>query len=246
VKLAVITARHIVDPQWAGCSVANPTTLLARVNIKEYVAGGTKAGVVFLQLLLIQNGQKLFLTHTDDTIDAVVIPISVPEKIAENDVGWINLSDFLSKEEIEKSNVGIGDAIVSAGLVPYFANEKRNYAAFKFGKISNVFDQPIEKNRCGPQSQPRSTRTWLIAGNFVGGNSGSPIFLLPLEFTLGKGLTYNGPRVGLLGLLSASIEGADLAEMTPVEYILEIIKAYYPDADLFRGDVTPKPQPEKK
>lgn len=48
----------------------------------------------------------------------------------------------------------------------------------------------------------------------------------------------------LLGVLSASLEGADLAEMAPVEYVFEIIKANYPDADLYRGDVKDKPKPQ--
>jgi hypothetical protein len=75
----------------------------------------------------------------------------------------------------------------------------------------------------------------------VGGNSGSPIYLLPLDFTLGPTLQYNGLRPMLIGLLSATIHGADLAEMVPIEYVFEIIKQYFPDADLYRGDLKDKP-----
>jgi hypothetical protein len=234
-KLALVTARHIADPQWACGQGVNPTSLIARVNVKGYAPGRGQQGTTMARIILVENGNTVFYKHQDERVGAVVIPISRPDKVAENDVAYISLKDFATSEELLKYKVGVGDGIISAGLVPNFAAENRNYPEFKFGKISSVFDQPIEKSRCRPQSRPRSTWSWLVAGNFVGGNSGSPIFLLPLEFTLGKGLTYTGPRVMLLGLLSASIEGADLSEMTPVEYIFEIIKAHYPEADLYRG-----------
>jgi hypothetical protein len=45
----------------------------------------------------------------------------------------------------------------------------------------------------------------------------------------------------LLGLLSGSIEGADLGEMVPEEFIFDVIKEHYPAADLYRG--SPKDRP---
>jgi|SRR5437667_8381383 len=34
--VAIVTARHIVDPQWAGCSFNNPQSILLRVNKKNF------------------------------------------------------------------------------------------------------------------------------------------------------------------------------------------------------------------
>ena len=34
--VVIVTARHIVDPQWAGCSWSNPHEVYARVNAKNY------------------------------------------------------------------------------------------------------------------------------------------------------------------------------------------------------------------
>jgi hypothetical protein len=103
-------------------------------------------------------------------------------------------------------------------------------------------DEPLQQSRCGPGSPSKFTWSWLIAGNFVPGNSGSPIFLLPLEFTLGPPMQYTGPRAMLIGLLSSAIGGADLAEMVPVEFLFEIIQRNYPDGDLYRGDLKDKPK----
>ncbi|HWF39921.1 MAG TPA: hypothetical protein VG322_15465 [Candidatus Acidoferrales bacterium] len=245
VKLAIVTARHVVDPQWAGCKNPNPQTLAVRVNTKEYTPGEGKPGLWLGNAVLVTaTGQQTWFANTDSRVDAAVIPIDAPALLLANDVAYINLSDFGTPEEIKKFSIGTGAGILSAGLVPYLSDAPRNYPAFKFGRVSNVLDEPLQKSRCGPGSPPISTWTWLLAGNFVGGNSGSPIFLLPLDFTLGGGLQYTGPRPMLLGLLSASVEGADLAEMVPVEFLFEIIEKNYPDADLYRGDIKNKPRPE--
>jgi hypothetical protein len=154
------------------------------------------------------------------------------------------LSDFATQQEIEKFKIGVGDGIISAGLVPELFDVKRNYPAFKFGRISNVLDEAM-KMRCErvASSPPKDRMSWIIAGNFVGGNSGSPIFLLPLEFTLGPPLQYNGPRPMLLGVESGIIEGADLADMAPIEFVFDVIERIYPNADLYRGD--PKDRPKE-
>src|SRR5664279_2049923 len=53
--LAVVTARHVVDPEWAGCPAANPTVLAARVNKKDFVPGVGESGTDSVPLVLVQN-----------------------------------------------------------------------------------------------------------------------------------------------------------------------------------------------
>lgn len=245
-KLAIVTARHVVDPQWAGCNQPNPQSLAVRVNTKNYTSGQPTPGVWIGNALLVDNGKNVWFASEDNRVDAAVIPIAAPNLLIANDVDFINLSDFGTAEEIKKYSIGIGAGIISAGLVPYLSGAPRNYPAFKFGRVSSVLDEPLTEQRCGPGSRITSTWTWLIAGNFVPGNSGSPIFLLPLDFTLGQGLSFTGPRPMLLGLLSASNEGADLAEMVPVEYLFQIIEKNYPDGDMYRGDMKNKPKTDEQ
>ena len=147
--------------------------------------------------------------------------------------------------EIAKYHVGVGDGIISAGLVPDFASRKPKLSCVQVRQNFERFGSTHREEEVWAPVPSTFDLVMVAAGNFVGGNSGSPIFRLPLEFTLGKGLTYSGPRVMLLGLLSASIEGADLSEMTPVEYIFEIIKAHYPEAELYRGPDRLDPTPTK-
>src|SRR5712691_6166648 len=174
---AIVTARHLVDPQWAGCSWPNPQAITLRVNTTDYKSGKTQIGVWQKTIRLVAS--ETWFAHTDDRIDIAVIPIQNPDELRTgNDVLPLRLSDFATQQEIEKFKIGIGDGIISAGLVPELFNVKRNYPAFKFGKISNVLDEPM-KMRCEhtPSSPPKDRTSWIIAGNFVGGNSGSPVFL---------------------------------------------------------------------
>jgi hypothetical protein len=248
IYLAIVTARHVVDPQWAGCSWSDPRVLTARVNTNNYKSGDREIGVWETSFNLVANGQTTWFVHSDDRIDLAVIPIDskIAEAMVRNETKFISLSDFGTEEEIDKFKIGIGDEIISAGLVPELLDARRNYPAFKFGRVSNVFREPM-KMRCEaatpqkPATPIKDRLGWLLAGNFVTGNSGSPVYLLPIEFTIAPPLQFNGPRTMLLGVLSGTIEGADLGMMVPVESIFDIVKEHYPDGDLYRGDLKDKP-----
>jgi hypothetical protein len=232
----IITARHVIDPEWAGCSWKNPESLIVRVNTKDYDPATSPTGAWQQAFPLNLNGKKMWLKSSDDRIDIAVIPIINNEEaeLLKQDIDALRVEDFSTPEEIEKFHIGIGANIISAGLVPGIWNVKRNYPAFKFGKISSVFDEPI-KMHCEAGGGERERISWLIAGNFVPGNSGSPIFLQPLEFSLGPPFQFNGPRNMILGVLSGSMEGADLGEMVPIEYVFQVFKKQFLDGDLYRG-----------
>jgi hypothetical protein len=59
-------------------------------------------------------------------------------------------------------------------------------------------------------------------------------------------VSFGGPNVyrsSLIGVQSLSFEGADIAGMTPVEDVFEIIKKHgNADLDLYRGDPRQKPK----
>jgi hypothetical protein len=232
----IVTARHLLDPEWAGCTWPNPATVTVRVNTKDYKPGVSASGVWQASVPLNANGQRLWLTHPNEMIDVAVIPLINDKEweLLKQDDTQLLVQDFGTPEEIEKNHIGIGSNFISAGLVPGLWNEKRNYPAFKFGKISNVPDEPV-KLHCELGGAEKDRISWLIAGNFVPGNSGSPVFLQPLEFSLGAPFQFTGPRNMIIGVLSGSLEGADIGEMVPIQYVFEILEKSFPDADLYRG-----------
>jgi hypothetical protein len=142
------------------------------------------------------------------------------------------VSDFPTAEELKTFKAG--DDVLSAGLLAGASGKKRNYPIFKFGHISSIPEESVDARLCGPSSQPRSLKEWLVAASLVQGNSGSPIYFEPP--------IYSGIRPVLLGIQSTSFSGWEVAGMTPVQYLYEIIERMkLPDADLTRHVQPKKP-----
>jgi hypothetical protein len=143
--IAIVTARHIVDPKWEGCSRANPQEIYARVNAKNFKVGQTEDGTVDVPLGLVNAGKNVWYASTNDRVDVAVIPVSSTqvEELLHNDVRFVPVADFATKAETENYRVGIGDQMVTAGLVPALLDTQRNYPAFKFARISNIPEEPI-------------------------------------------------------------------------------------------------------
>ncbi len=228
-SVAVITARHIVDPQWAGCSWKNPQQIYARVNVKNFRVGQQADATDVVAFDLVNAGKNVWWAHPNERVDVAVIPVSAThvEQLLQNDVHLIPVADFATKAETENYKVGIGDQIVTAGLVPALLDTERNYPAFKFGRISNIPEEPINM-KCTQADKALPRNVWLLAGNFVGGNSGSPVYLLPPQPSAVH-------RVMLIGILAGSIPDVDLGQMVPSDYVFDVIQAHYPTANLYRG-----------
>lgn len=235
---ALVTARHVVDPIWACTSSQNPATIYARLNRKTYDPVHDASGVEFVKVPLVASNKIIWSKHRSDSVDAVLIPIDSAKFFA-NDVAAIRVADFPTPEELRA--VGIGEDIVSAGLVPGLSGKKRNYPFFKFGKVSNIPDE-LGIMPCGNQVKP--VNYWYIAATMIGGNSGSPIFLLPPGNAV---MSFGNRRPFLLGLQSMSVVAGEIAGMTPASLIFEIIESLkLPDANLDRSPIKNPPAGSKE
>jgi len=123
-------------------------------------------------------------------------------------------------------------------LVPTFLGEKRNYPFFKFGKVSSIPDEDTLMP-CA-SGAPRPHTVWYLAATLIGGNSGSPIFILPPGNLL---ISMSNTRPFFVGL---QIIAGEIAGMTPSQYIFEILDSLHlQDANMSRG-LAPKVQPTTK
>jgi hypothetical protein len=234
----MITARHIVDPEWAGCGQPNSIVIYARLNKKSYVPDPGSVGVDFVPVQLRNDKGPIWFHHPDGDIDAAVVPLPGQKLFDEFDAASIKVEDFPTDAELGSQS--IGDPVMSAGLLPALTEANRNYPIFKFGQISNIPQEDIE-TQCAPHQPIFPVRVWLIAANLVAGNSGSPIFHVPLG---GYGVSFGG-RPMLLGVQSISFPGVDVAGMTPIKYVFEILQNIgLQDPDLRRGPVLPSPSPQ--
>jgi len=228
----LVTARHVVDPVWRGCRGTNPTRLYIRVNKARFDQFADKTGTANIAIDLLANGTPTWTKSDDDSIDVVVL--KAPGKLlsGDYDVRFLNFRNFGAPEEIAK--IGIGSQTASAGLVQSLAGEKRNNPVFHFGKIASI---PAETAAvpCAKDAKPHFFRVWWLATTLVAGASGSPIFFDPL-FPPGADISAGEPRAMIIGLQSLSLDGADLAGMTPTKYIVDVIsRSVGSDADLSLG-----------
>jgi hypothetical protein len=193
----LVTARHMVDPTWAKCPTSiNPTAIYARLNKKAYDPNSDKTGVDFIRIDLQKDGKPTWVHHKDDDVDAAVVPAQVDDTVF--DTTTVPITFFPTDEEIKSQS--IGDLVMSAGLLPGLQGKSRNYPIFKFGQISSIPAEDVETH-CANGSPAFSVKVWLIAANLVPGNSGSPIFHVPLG---GSGVVLGGTRAMLLGVQSIS------------------------------------------
>jgi hypothetical protein len=228
----LITARHILDPSWAKCGRSNPSVVYARVNKKDFTPDSGDPGFDFIPIKLLDNGMPIWWHSVNDAVDVAVARFPIDQE--HFDVDLIPVEMFPT--DAETSAQSIGDPVMSAGLLPLFTGSTRNHPIFKFGQISNIPTENIE-TRCVQQMPPFKVKVWLIAANLVPGNSGSPIFHVPLG---GGGVSLGGTRPMLLGVQSISFLGADVAGMAPISFVYEILQSMnLPDADFRRGPPPP-------
>jgi hypothetical protein len=231
-----VTARHIVDPQWARCPAPNPTKLFLRLNTKNYDPTRDGTGTDFMAINLVSASGPMWVhDSSDDNVDVAVIGFD-PKDMDRFDWGAVKVSEFATDDELDAR--AASDPVASVGLMPAYPGVKRNYPVLKIGYISNKPDELVAA-QCVPNGVNRLLRVWLLSVNLVPGNSGAPILYVPEG---SNGVSFGGGRPNLIGLQSMSFAGSDIAGMTPSKYIFKVIQDLnLKDADLYRGTPDKKP-----
>lgn len=228
----LVTARHVVDPAWAGCQTPNPSRLFLRVNNMHYESHQAEPGVSYIPVDLLQNSKRTWTKSDDDTVDVAVLRAPSELLSGRYDVRFLKLRNLGKPEEIAK--IGVSSQTASAGLVPGIEGKRRNNAVFHFGKIASIPEEPAIF-QCTSSSPIKLLQIWWLATTLVPGTSGSPIYFDPL-FPPNSDISSGEPRSMLIGLQSLSVPGADLSGMTPSRLIFDVITHAVPsDADLRLG-----------
>jgi hypothetical protein len=235
--IVLMTARHILNPSWAGCTAQDPSAIYVRLNRKVYDPARDTTGVAYVKIALREpNGSPTFVVPSDDQIDAAAVPLKIADfSDPSYELATVPLEFFATDDELNKLTTG--DAIVSAGLVPGAQGTNRNYPVFKFGFISDNRPEPFVTG-CGPNLPGRAEKVWFISMNMFPGASGSAIFYAPPG---SGGVQFGAPvmRPVLIGIQSSSILNADVAGMTSIGLAFPMLESLHlPNADLHRG---PKP-----
>jgi hypothetical protein len=225
--LILVTARHMVDPSSLGCPATN-VKLVARFNKKNFDPNASDSGTVDYDLPGDPTKGIKWIEPQDDSVDiAYVVLDGTKVKSLDVDINPIGLNEFPKPEELKQMNSG--SQIMSAGLFPGASGIMRNYPIFKFGYISSRPEEKIPF-RCCPSCNNRPLTQWMVAASLVPGNSGSPIFFVPVGF--GHVLFGGTGRASLIGVQSTSYIGWDVAGMAPIQFLIDSLR----DANLTDAD----------
>jgi hypothetical protein len=135
---------------------------------------------------------------TDATADVAVIQV---EMSPEADMAAIALDHFGLPEVLKRYNIGIGDEVHVAGLFTAVPGTTRNMPIIRHGTLAMLPSEQI-------QTELGYADVYLIEVRFIGGLSGSPVFVrntvcLKVERPDGSSdlLFGNGGQTILLGVM---------------------------------------------
>ena len=233
--IVLVTARHMIDPAWAGCSQAAPK-LVARFNKKDFNAevDGSIGTVDYdlPSLTELGNSPKWmnWVLPGDESAD-VAFTVLNGSKLASLGADFVAPGLQALARPDETKLMDTGSQIMSAGLFPGMSGNVRNYPIFKFGYISSRPNEEITLMKECPYGIAREETAWMIAASLVPGNSGSPILYVPVAF---NGIGFGGyGRPSIIGVQSSAVVGWGVAGMTPIQFLIDSLRtAQIPDADL--------------
>ncbi|WP_419694817.1 hypothetical protein ACN2CC_31830 [Mesorhizobium muleiense] len=151
----LVTAHHVLKD-----IKSSKRDLIVRIDGRD---GNTALG-------RIAAVDEWILHATNPLCDIAVIPfVASPETF---DFKGVDLTkNAVSAEFIEKYDMGLGDAVFTAGLLTRHFGISRNISIVRNGNIAAMPDEPVDLGDLGQQE------VYLIENRSIGGLSGSPVFL---------------------------------------------------------------------
>jgi hypothetical protein len=220
----LVTARHVLDPEWAHCAAKNPTSIAIRMNKR---AGGVGYETVPLEV----DHKRRYLAPEDGTSDVAVLFLD--HRLIPNldSYKFFDVPFRIFPTAAEISALRPSQEIVTAGLMPQFPGDQQNLPILRTGVLSNTPTEAVNVSCDGVKTTP--LHTWFITATIPKGVSGAPVFTV----------TNRGPGAQrapiLLGIQSMAWPDQGVAGMTPSPVLAEFVqgllqKANF-DVDFYRG-----------
>jgi hypothetical protein len=226
-EIYVVTARHVVDEHVANLH----SDLSVRLNAKD-ASKGVQEFPIPNHPATAEQGTWFF--HPDRRIDVAAVRVNMAWLQSQGiEPGWFS-NDQMAADigKLKDLGVSAGDGIFILGFPMNLAGDQRNYVIVRHGVIARISEMLD------------SASTVFMADAFVfPGNSGGPVVLKPEIISI-QG-TKNNPTAYLIGIVLSYLpyidvavsgqthrpritfeENSGLAEVLPVDYIDQAIKAW--------------------
>lgn len=205
----LVTARHVVDPEWARCTEKNPRSIDIRLNRRN-------GGVGYETIPLQNDDLPGFLTSPDSTADVALIPLD-RHLIPNLDSYKIFDTPFrLLPTESELRMVHSDQQIMTVGLLNR-SSEMSMYPVSHGGILSGNTIEAVTM-QCGTTARLTQLHVRLISAAIPQGVSGAPVFTLISR-------APGGTRTPvLLGVQAVAWPDRGVAGMTPSAVLRELIQ----------------------
>ena len=219
----LVTARHVIDPEWAKCGRANPQTITVRLNRRT-------GGISYRTFALERDHLRHFLTSADPSTDLALIPLSREEVPDLDDFKLSSIAIDALPTQSELSRLHEAQEIVTVGVAPPKLFGLMDLPISESGMIASLSEGAHVPVRCALDSPAKSVRIWLIHANVEGGLSGAPVYAAFVR----------GPqRVStplLVGIQAVVWPDRGEAGITPVAALFEILKMKREGVELAMND----------
>jgi hypothetical protein len=208
----LVTARHVVDPEWARCGRANPQDITVRLNRKT-------GGVSYRTISLERDHLRRFMTSADEATDLALIPLSHGEVPDLEEFKLVETVLDALPTEPELSGLHEAQQIATVGVAPPKLFGLTDFPISESGMIVSTAEGARVPVRCAVESPAKSIQIWLIDANIERGLSGAPVYA-----AFARGPHHISTPI-LVGVQAVVWPDRGEAGMTPVAALLEMIRA---------------------
>jgi hypothetical protein len=214
----LVTARHVVDPEWAHCAGPNPLSIQIRLN-KRF------GGVGYESIPLESNHAPRFFTASDSTSDLAVLELDQQLIPRLDQYKFIDIPFAMLPTPDEMQTVQTTQQIMTAGLRSREVNDLALYPELHPGILATMPAAPIDI-RCGTSASPRPLHMWFISATGPQGASGAPVYtLINRDPTLVNRERGKPETPVLLGIQSVAWPERGLAGITPSAVLADLIRS---------------------
>ena len=207
----LVTARHVVDPQWADCSDQNPASIDLRLNRRN-------GGVGYETIALISAAGRRFLTPADPTVDIAIIPLDQSLIPNLDDYRIIDIPFRLLPTNAEIELIHSDQQIMTAKP----SGGPGSYPVSESGSLSKMPAEPVSV-QCGLRQSVRAPakplHVWFISAGVHQEVSGAPVYA---SIARSPGATRSPI---LLGIQSVAWPDRGAAGITPSPALGDLIQS---------------------
>ncbi len=206
----LVTARHVLDPEWAHCAEKNPPSIDVRLN--RWIGG-----VGYETIPLRNSHARTFFAPSDETVDLAIVPID--EQLLPNveSYKFFDTPFRMLPTEVELRSMPPDQRIMTAGLVAENSPDRIRYPVLHGGVLSGNSTQKVMA-QCGKTPGSTELHVWYINAAIPHGVSGAPVFA-----SIKRGEHGNKTPM-LLGVQAVAWPERGVAAMTPASELSDLVE----------------------